>query len=186
MQLAESIPVDNPLAAAAQERSKDLLQLKQLEDLPNFSVASAPLVAAINKLQADIRILSVQKEQEETKQSQLVQQRDLAREASTTLARKQTEVGIATAVTGSEVRLAAPATPPVRRASSRALILIAAVIIGLICGLVAVWLAQLFAPTSIPQAFLGSPSLPWNRWFRWIMTPIGGLPPYRTHEVDTL
>ena len=180
MELGESIPVDNPLAMAASQRSKDLLQLKELEDLPNFSVSTEPLVEAVRKLQQEVRELEVQQEREQARRNELEQNRTLANEVYGTLLRKQTELGVASAVTGSEVRVASPAFAPGRRSASSVMVVVIAGILGLLLGIVAALLVDALVPNTAPGRLWGDPSRPWNRVYRWVMTPRGGLPPRGT------
>ncbi len=123
-----------------------------------------------------MRGLNVEKAQEVHKQSELTQARDLAGEAYTTLARKQTEVTISSSIKGSEVRFASPSAVPDTRSISRALLLLAAAIVGLVFGVVVAALVQVFRPIRVPQGILGHPAMPWNRAYTWAMTPSSGLP----------
>jgi hypothetical protein len=110
--LTEAIPHDNPLAAAAAQKSEALLQLKELETLPGYIAAAAPLTQAIDKLQEELRGLQADLEKEQAVKQELTRARDLAWETYTTLARKEAELGIATQTGGTEVRLATLAVPP--------------------------------------------------------------------------
>jgi uncharacterized protein involved in exopolysaccharide biosynthesis len=103
--LTEAIPHDNPLAAAAVQRSEALLQLEKLETL-------TALTQAIDKLQEELRDLQARLEKEQATKQELTRARDLAWETYTTLARKEAELGIAAQTGGTEVRLATLAVPP--------------------------------------------------------------------------
>jgi hypothetical protein len=111
-ELSQSVSSDTPLAAASATRVQELLQLKDLEDLPAYTAAADLLATAIDRLEDEIDQLQAQLEQERAKQQELTRARDLAWETYSTLARKVEEVGIASAVTGTEVRVAIPAIEP--------------------------------------------------------------------------
>ncbi len=111
-ELTEGVSSDNPLAMVATEKSQELLQLKDLEDLPAYTAVAEPLSRAIDKLENEIDQLQAQLEQESTTKQELTRARDLAWETYSTLARKVAEVGVASAMTGTEVRFAIPAVEP--------------------------------------------------------------------------
>ena len=109
--LTEGVSSDNPLAVVSTEKSQELLQLKDLEDLPAYTAAE-PLTRAIDKLENEIDQLQAQLEQESATKQELTRARDLAWETYSILARKVSEVSVASAVTGTEVRFAIPAVEP--------------------------------------------------------------------------
>jgi len=111
-ELTEDVSSDNPLAMVATEKSLELLQLKDLEALPAYSAAAEPLTRAIDELEKEVDQLQAQLQQENATKQELTRSRDLAWETYTTLARKVAEVGVASAVTGTEVRFASPAVEP--------------------------------------------------------------------------
>ena len=94
------------------EKFQELLQLKDLEAVLAFAAAAEPLVEALSKLEDEIDQLQAQLEQERASRQELTRARDLAWETYSTLARKVEEVGVASAVTGTEVRVAIPAVEP--------------------------------------------------------------------------
>ncbi len=110
--LTEDVSSDNPLAMVATEKSLELLQLKDLEALPAYSAAAEPLTRAIDELEKEVNQLQAQLQQESATRQELTRARDLAWETYSTLARKVAEVGVASAVTGTEVRFASPAVEP--------------------------------------------------------------------------
>ena len=83
--------------------------------IPEGSIPSADdLAYTMTQLEQDIQRLSAQLEREEAMQRQLTQQRDLAWTAYDTLNNKVVELNLARSAADSEVRLGAPAIPPVR------------------------------------------------------------------------
>lgn len=111
-ELTEDVSSDNPLAMVATEKSLELLQLKDLEALPAYSAAAEPLTRAIDELEKEVNQLQAQLQQESATRQELTRARDLAWETYSTLARKVSEVSVASAVTGTEVRFASPAVEP--------------------------------------------------------------------------
>jgi len=103
--LTEAIPHDNPLAAAAAQKSEALVQMEGLESLPGYT-------QAIEELEEELRGRQAELEKEEATKQELTHARDLAWETCTTLDRKEAELGIAAQTGGTEVRFATPAVPP--------------------------------------------------------------------------
>lgn len=136
-QLTDDVPEDTPLALVSLEKAQQLLQLQGLEDIPEYTASAEPLIQAIDKLDSEIQLLQAQLEAERSREQQLIQQRDLAWETYITLSNKSAELNLAQSATNSEVRLAAPAVPPVEPEPgiSLALSLIAATLIGLFLGI---------------------------------------------------
>jgi capsular polysaccharide biosynthesis protein len=110
--LSTDVSMANPLAMAAEELSKKLLQLQGLEQIPEYTAATEPLAEAINKLDAEVNALEAELEAENAAKRELIRARDLAWQKYDTLAAKATEVDVAAAITGIEVRLAGSALPP--------------------------------------------------------------------------
>ncbi len=100
------------LARVTEEVSKQLLQLQGLEEIPNYTAAAAPITQAIVKLEDEIDALEAQLEAEQARKKELVRARDLAWEKYNALAAKVAEVDVASSITGTEVRFAAPALAP--------------------------------------------------------------------------
>jgi uncharacterized protein involved in exopolysaccharide biosynthesis len=182
-QLTDAIPSENPLAAAADKKSKELLQLNGIESLPDYSAKAEPLNQAIDKLEKEILGMQAELEQQQATKQTLVQTRDLAWDTYTTLSRKRSEVDVATAVTGSEVRFAAPAVPPTTRAISRAMMALVAGILGIFLGIVFTFGIE-YLGLSLPQTLWGDPGTPWNRAFRWVVTEGAGLPARQTNQTQ--
>lgn len=175
--LGEGVPGDNPLALAVVDKSRQLLQLEQVEPLVAYVAAAQPLSQAMDDLQKDIRGLEAQLEAERATKQKLVQARDLAWETYTTLARKQAELSIASAATGSEVRYAAPPVVPDRRVPGGRLTRVAlAAALGLFLGILAAFGVEYLGGGANPQALFGKPGWFWNRAFRWVMREGAGLP----------
>jgi uncharacterized protein involved in exopolysaccharide biosynthesis len=78
------------------------------------TVISDEMADTMRQLEANIQQLSAQVEQEAATQRQLTQQRDLAWTAYETLNNKVVELNLARSAANSEVRLGAPAIPPVK------------------------------------------------------------------------
>lgn len=100
------------LARVTEEVSKQLLQLQGLEEIPNYTAAAAPITQAIVKLEDEIDAFEAQLEAEQARKKELVRARDLAWEKYNALAAKVAEVDVASSITGTEVRFAAPALAP--------------------------------------------------------------------------
>ena len=81
-----------------------------------------PLNLRIAALDVEILALQEKLEAERAQKQYLQQARDLAWSTCQTLMQKQAEVGIASQVTGTEVRLAASALPPADPVSPRKLL----------------------------------------------------------------
>lgn len=177
MTLAESIPVDNPLSAAARERADELLQFTGFESLLRSSAGeSEPLTVEIETLEADLRNLQAQFTTKQGERQQLEQARDLASETYTTLLRKSAELEISNAVSGSEVRFAGPASARIDSPLMENLrTLLTAEIAAFIIGVGVAFLIEYLAPGISPQRLAGKPEMPWNRVYRWVMTPSAGL-----------
>ncbi len=165
--LSESVPVTNPLTIAAQARAGEILRFRS-EALSIQSLIENGGDEVIEQLQRRLQGAQAQLEKEQATFDQLRRERDLKRDTVETLARKQAEVTLATAVTGSEVRLASPAIPPERRTAGLLPKVAIAALAGLIIGLVAVFVIHAFfedAVARIPNrgAF--------NRVARWVLLP---------------
>ncbi|MFW6032976.1 MAG: hypothetical protein ACOCTI_06355 [Phycisphaeraceae bacterium] len=78
------------------------------------ALQTGPYEPLIAELETQTQALTRELEQEQAKERELTETRKLAWETYLTLARKETEMGIATSVSGSEVRFAAPAVVPDR------------------------------------------------------------------------
>jgi uncharacterized protein involved in exopolysaccharide biosynthesis len=97
---------------------------KGLLDPPGHKLpqgAGDDLRASMQKLTTEAQTLDAQLEAERAHKQDLTQQRDLAWDTYSTLARKETEVRVAAASGGTEVRLASPATPPANPTGPRKL-----------------------------------------------------------------
>lgn len=165
--LSESVPVTNPLTAAAQERAGEILRFRS-EALSIGSLVENGGDEVIQRLQQRLQTAQAQLEKEQATFDQLRRERDLKRDTVETLARKQAEVTLATAVTGSEVRLASPAIPPERRTTGLLPKVAIAALSGFIIGLIAAFVIHAFfedAVARIPDrgAF--------NRAARWVLLP---------------
>lgn len=133
-ELSEEIPMDNPLTVLSLDKAQELLQLHGLEDIPAYTAAAEPLIRAIDKLEREIQQLRAQLEAEESRERQLLQQRDLAWNAYSTMTNKATELKLAQSATNGEVRLAAPAVEPIKAKAGANVTMMT--IIGTIGGMV--------------------------------------------------
>ncbi len=166
-QLSESVPVTNPLTKAAQQRASEILRFFRSDALSiGALVDNGNEDETIQRLQQRLQAAQSQLEKEQTTFDQLRRDRDLKRDTVETLARKQAEVSLATAVTGSEVRLASPAIPPARRTTGLLPKVAIAALSGLLIGVIAAFVLHAFfqdAVARIPNkgAF--------NRAARWVL-----------------
>jgi capsular polysaccharide biosynthesis protein len=141
--LTEDVISDTGLSMLGEERARELLQLQGLEDLPTYTAAAAPLTAAIDTLESEIRALQAQREAEVSRRDELVRARDLALKSLTTLKNKVAELALAGTALTSEVRFASPALPPLRPESRTSLVMATA--LGALVGLLAGVFIALFA-----------------------------------------
>ena len=94
-------------------------------------------------METEIQALQSQLEAEKARERQLLQNRDLAWEAYSTMNNKVTELQLARSTTNSEVRLAAPAVEPVKAKPGVNVTLMAAMggVGGLVLGVVIAYVA---------------------------------------------
>lgn len=141
-QLSENVPITNPLTTAAQNKATEILNFS-IDNLTAGQFASSNISnAAIERLQKRLSEAQANLEKEQATYDRLKTERDLKRETSETLARKQAEVSLASAVAGSEVRLASPALPPDRRTTGLLPKVGIAMLIGLLAGVVLAFIAH--------------------------------------------
>jgi capsular polysaccharide biosynthesis protein len=141
-QLSENVPITNPLTTAAQNKASEILDFS-IDNLTAGSFASSDVSnASIERLQRRLSEAQASLEKEQATYDRLKVERDLRRETSETLARKQAEVTLASAVSGSEVRLASPALPPDRRMMGTLPKIAIAALIGLLMGVVLAFIAH--------------------------------------------
>jgi len=127
------------------QRSNDLLALKGPGDTLNVSALDTPLGSQIQTLQQEIRDLQALVSQQGDQRKELERARDLAWNAYTTLATKQTELSIASQTTGAEVALGGRALPPPLPEVSAAVNLLRTVAITLLLGIAFVYLVEFWA-----------------------------------------
>ncbi len=135
----------NALDAEALQRSGDLLALKGLDDILNVSTIDTPLGSQIQALQQEIRDLQALVSQQSDQRRELERARDLAWNAYTTLATKQTELSIASQTTGAEVALGGRALPPQLPEVSAAVNLVRVIAITLLLGIAFIYLVEFWA-----------------------------------------
>jgi uncharacterized protein involved in exopolysaccharide biosynthesis len=134
-QLSEAVPVTNPLTIAAQNKASEILNF-DIDSLTSGSIArEQPADSAIQRLQKQLAEAQAGLEKEQATLNQLTTDRNLKRETAETLARKQAEVTLTSAVTGSEVRMASLALPPDRRTMGLLPKIAGAAVVGLLAGI---------------------------------------------------
>jgi uncharacterized protein involved in exopolysaccharide biosynthesis len=124
------------------------------------TLETSPLAADVIRLEEEVRALRALREQENANALQLIQQRDLAWEALRTVSSKVTELKLARAAAGSEVRFAAEAVAPIQPERGLSLLIVVAVAAaaGLMVALFVVFLANyqgrkpLFGKAPTPSA----------------------------------
>jgi uncharacterized protein involved in exopolysaccharide biosynthesis len=155
--LTEAIPRDNPLADAAAQKSEALLQLEELETLPGYAAAAAPLTQAIDKLQEELRGLQAELEKERAEKQELTRARDLAWETYSTLQVKADELSIATEMMDIEVRVASPAVEPITPTGpSKLRNVVLAAVVGFMIGIGAAFVLHYLDPEYDPSAVISA------------------------------
>ena len=139
--------------------------------LAAYTAASQRFQTTVDALQKDIRDRQVKLEQQNAIMHQFTQTRDLAWDAYSALAQKQTEVSIAGAIQGSEVRFASPAVVPESRVRSQWGPALIATLIGFALGVLAAFLAEFFGLTS-PHP---TRRTPWSLAYAWTMQQSPGI-----------
>jgi uncharacterized protein involved in exopolysaccharide biosynthesis len=89
-----------------------------------------PLARQVRRLEEEVRVLESRKEAQTARLNELQEDRDLAWETCMTLARKQSELDIASSVRGSVVRFVSPALPPDAKAGNPVLLAAFAGLLG--------------------------------------------------------
>lgn len=110
--LSESISKSNPIAKQAMEASRKLLQLKGLEDISTYTTTTEPITKEINRLEDSINELQSRLEEQQARKKELERARELAWNEYDTLSSKASEVDVASAIKGTEVKFASQALPP--------------------------------------------------------------------------
>ncbi len=164
--------LDITLTSAIAAQSQGLLSAQGGSAVTATATLTAPAEnQTVALLQKQVRSLQSDAEQVKATWQTLTQTRELAWDTYSTLANKQAEVTVAAAISGSEVRFALPAVPPVGRSSSRTTPVLTATLVGLLLGVMAAYMVEfLQAEGQSPQAFAGNPSAPWNRLWRWMLS----------------
>ncbi len=160
---------DLATTAAIAAQSQALLAVPAAPGLAAGGTFTAPVTSqTVAALQGQVRSLQAELEKVQATWHTLTQTRELAWETYSTLANKQSEVTVAAAVSGSEVRFALPAVPPNQRSSSRLTPVLVALLVGLLLGAMAAYMVEYLLGDRPPRpALAGSPSAPWNRLWRW-------------------
>jgi uncharacterized protein involved in exopolysaccharide biosynthesis len=129
---------NTPLQQAAAEQAVNLFTLKGIESLvPESALSSdAALATLIDQYALKLNKAQSQLEAEEARKKDLTEQRDLNRDAYTTILKKQNEVRIAGTLSGSEVRFASSAVVPDQRVTSRFVPIAVGLAVGLLIGFV--------------------------------------------------
>ncbi|MEM7532614.1 MAG: hypothetical protein AAF639_10590, partial [Chloroflexota bacterium] len=111
--LTEELVQGTPLADTGEQQIEELVQLRGVELIPTYIANATPLNQAIQQLEDEILALEEVLESETARERQLTQARDLAWDTYTTLNNKVAELNLTLTAANSEVRLAAPAIPPI-------------------------------------------------------------------------
>jgi hypothetical protein len=165
-QLSEGVPVTNPLTLAAQNKASEILNFS-IDNLTAGSIANEqPTDAAIQRLQKQLAEAQAGMEKEQATLNSLKTDRDLKRETTETLARKQAEVALTTAVTGSEVRLASPALPPSGRTMGLLPKIAGAAAVGLLAGILLAFICHYALQDRINRI---PDKGAFNRTARWVL-----------------
>lgn len=127
-----------------QQWAAELLQLKGLTNISTSNDASDAVGQTIKQLEQEKLSLKSQLETEKARQLRLTHERDLNWDTSKTLSSKVAELNLARAANSSEVRLAAPAVPPVEPVAriNLPLVVAAAAVGGLIVALIVALFAE--------------------------------------------
>jgi uncharacterized protein involved in exopolysaccharide biosynthesis len=127
-----------PLQQAAAEQATNLFTLKGIEALvPESAMNSgAALTSLIDQYALKLNKAESQLEAEEAHKQDLTEQRDLNRDAYTTILKKQNEVRISGTLSGSEVRFASSAVVPDQRVTSRIVPIAVGFLVGVLIGIV--------------------------------------------------
>ncbi len=137
-----SLPATNgdstPLQQAAAEQAANLFTLKGIKALvPESAMNSgAALTSLIDQYALKLNKAESQLEAEEAHKQDLTEQRDLNRDAYTTILKKQNEVRISGTLSGSEVRFASSAVVPDQRVTSRLVPIAVGFLVGVLIGIV--------------------------------------------------
>lgn len=166
--LPETVAKDTPIQQIANAQINRIFDLEGMSDLDK-SFIDTPIAKRIKQFEDEIIQLRSKIEREQARGLDLTTKRDLAREAFTTLARKQQEVVISDQVQGGEVRFAASAYAPISRSVSRVLILVATGITGLALGAVFVLIVSSLSVFMPLNRLFGPENAAHNRFFRWLI-----------------
>lgn len=166
--LPETVAKDTPIQQIANAQINRIFDLEGMSDLDK-SFIDTPIAKRIKQFEDEIIQLRSKIEREQARGLDLTTKRDLAREAFTTLARKQQEVVISDQVQGGEVRFAASAYAPISRSVSRVLILVATGIAGLALGAVFVLIVSSLSVFMPLNRLFGPENAAHNRFFRWLI-----------------
>jgi len=126
----------NPLVKQAVSYSQDLLQLKDLGDVMNFSIAGTPIETKIEQTEQQIRDLNSLISIQSSKQQELARESDLAWQSYSALSTKGTEVAVAAQTTGSVVIFASLAIPPDKKVVHNGINAMIATALGLLIGVI--------------------------------------------------
>lgn len=128
---------NTPLQQAAAEQAANLFSLKGIETLlPESAMSSdAALATLIDQYAIKLNKAASQLEAQEARKLDLNNQRDLNRDAYTTILKKQNEVRISATLSGSEVRFASSAVVPDQRVTSRLVPIAVGLAVGFLIGL---------------------------------------------------
>jgi capsular polysaccharide biosynthesis protein len=167
-QLSEAVPVTNPLTLAAQEKAGEILRFQSNNISTSALTENGTEDPTIIGLQKRLQEAQAALEKEQATFDRLRKDRDLKLETAETLARKQAEVTLTSAVAGSEVRLASPALPPERRTVGTSMYVAIAALIGFIIGIILAFILHAFFDDKIARM---PKTGAFNRAARWVLAP---------------
>lgn len=135
--LSSGVPTSNALSTASSQQAQALAQLQN-----SFVFENSSSDETTRNMVATMRDAHAKLEQEQAMKSQLIQARDIARDTFNSLSRKQAELSVASAVSNTEVRFAAPAVTPLNRVSTQSSYPLIGIVIGVIIGILFVFILR--------------------------------------------
>ncbi len=161
MDLATSVGDITELSNLASQAVEDLLQMKGLEGISASAIAAKPLSQQILQREDRVRQMLADVARLNQVKADLQRTRDQEWQAYSTLSSKQQEVRISAATEGTEVKIAAPAVTPSKRARGSSLAL--SPMLGLLAGLIAAFVLEYQGIARGSRDFWEQTRLLWRR-----------------------